>query len=174
MRMIGDFTVYPHYIFRIGAALIVACAVCRLGYRFFTNFNNICFKFWSVDISSEHPKHPDSFYLGLYACFQFPRLLCLLVLWLICFMTIVQIVGARLHKETPCTVMSASLRFFTTTDSGHHDQHLSSRFNSYRRVVAGLAFVVVTFATPLPANEASTGAGLVTILLFDGNLLHIV
>lgn len=123
MRMIGDFTVYPHYIFRIGAALIVACAVCRLGYGFFTNFNNIWFKFWSVDISSEHPKHPDSFYLGLYACFQFPRLLCLLVLWLICFMTIVQIVGARLHKETPCTVMSASLRFFTTTDSGHHDQH---------------------------------------------------
>lgn len=33
-------------------------------------------------------------------------------------MTIVQIIGARLHKETLRTVMSAPLRFFTTTDSG--------------------------------------------------------
>lgn len=33
-------------------------------------------------------------------------------------MTIVLIIGARLRKETICTVMSAPLRFFTTTDSG--------------------------------------------------------
>ncbi|QLI68840.1 ABC transporter FUM19 [Metarhizium brunneum] len=118
MRMIGDFTVYRHYIFRIGAASIVGCAVCGLGCGFFTNFNNIWLKFWSVDISTEHPKYPDSFYLGLYACFQFSRLLYLLMLWLICFMTVAKIVGARLHKKTPCTVMSAPLRFFTATDNG--------------------------------------------------------
>lgn len=40
--------------------------------------------------------------------------------------------------------------------------------------VAGLAFVVVTLATQLPANAAYTGASLVTLLLFGGNLLHMV
>lgn len=43
--MIGDFTVYRHDIFRIGAAPIVTCVVCGLCYGNFTNFNNIWLKF---------------------------------------------------------------------------------------------------------------------------------
>lgn len=41
-------------------------------------------------------------------------------------------------------------------------------------VVAGLPSVIVTLATQLPGDAVFTGASLVTILLFGGNLLHIV
>ncbi|KID82811.1 ABC transporter [Metarhizium guizhouense ARSEF 977] len=185
---------------------------------------------------------------------------------LICFMTIVQIIGARLHKETLRTVMSAPLRFFTTTDSGimtnifsqdltlidgqipgslvnfaiymisclrmaavvagsspflvitypffaiilTHFMDTIKGITTFRAfgwiqdsinvnkglvddsqrpvypfamlqrwlsftlqfVIAGLAFVVVTLATQLPANAAFTGASLATVLLFGENLLY--
>jgi ATP-binding cassette, subfamily C (CFTR/MRP), member 1 len=37
---------------------------------------------------------------------------------LICFTTMIQISGAKLHQEALRTVLSAPLRFFTTTDTG--------------------------------------------------------
>ncbi|RYP20476.1 hypothetical protein DL765_002775 [Monosporascus sp. GIB2] len=118
VRVIGDTTVYRHYFARINTVSIVISIASSLGYSFFNNFNTIWLKFWSEDVSSERPMHSNSFYLGLYALFQMSALACLLFMCLICFMTIVQMVGATLHKETLRTVISAPLRFFATTDAG--------------------------------------------------------
>jgi ABC-type multidrug transport system fused ATPase/permease subunit len=117
-RMNGDPTIYRHYLASIGKRFIVVFIVFGLCWGFFYNWGTIWLQYWSNDISSPYPSHTSSFYIGLYALFQVAYICCLLSCFLICFRTMVQISGSRLHKAALGTVINAPLKFFATTDTG--------------------------------------------------------
>ncbi|KAK0636055.1 P-loop containing nucleoside triphosphate hydrolase protein [Bombardia bombarda] len=72
-------------------------------------------KFWSEDVVSAHPKHSNSFYIGLYALFQVSTLLSLYLICLVCFDSMIAISGAKLHIETLKTVIATSSPFLVIT-----------------------------------------------------------
>jgi ATP-binding cassette subfamily C (CFTR/MRP) protein 1 len=117
-RMLGDTTVYSHYIARIDALSIGSFIVFGLGWGFFSNFTTIWLKFWSEDASSAHPRHSNAFYVGIYALFQALTLISLFSLCLTTFLAMIRSVGAKLHHEALKMVINAPLRFFATTDVG--------------------------------------------------------
>ncbi|ORY68183.1 ATPase-like protein [Pseudomassariella vexata] len=117
-RMMGDPTVYRYYLSTLGKRSFVAFIVFGLGWGFFYNWGNVWLKFWSEDVSSAYPNHSNSFYIGLYALFQMIYLLSMFFVFLICFTTMIQISGSKLHLGALTTVINAPLRFFNTTDTG--------------------------------------------------------
>lgn len=117
-RMLGDTTVYSHYIARIDALSIGSFIVFGLGWGFFSNFTTIWLKFWSEDASSAHPRHSNAFYVGICALFQALTLISPFSLFLTTFLAMIRSVGAKLHHEALKTVINAPLRFFATTDVG--------------------------------------------------------
>lgn len=117
-RMFGDVQVYKHYFARIGILSQLAFLVSAVAWGFFYSFPTVWLTFWSDNITSSHPDHPNSFYLGLYALFQICTPISLLCMSLICFRTMVHQSGSRLHQDALNTVISAPLRFFSRTDTG--------------------------------------------------------
>lgn len=117
-RMLGDSTVYRYYLTSLGKTSITAFITFGLGWGFFYNFGTVWLRFWSDDVSSAHPSHNNAFYIGLYALFQLSYLSCMFFSFLICFRTMIEVSGSKLHKAALGTVIAAPLRFFTTTDTG--------------------------------------------------------
>lgn len=117
-RMMGDVQVYKHYFARIGISSQLAFLVSAIAWGFFYSFPTVWLTFWSDDITSAHPEHSNSFFLGLYALFQICTPISLLFMSLICFRTMVHQSGSRLHQDALNTVISAPLRFFSRTDTG--------------------------------------------------------
>ncbi|KAL9106441.1 MAG: hypothetical protein Q9227_008529 [Pyrenula ochraceoflavens] len=117
-RMTGDSTVYRHYLATLGTRSIAAFIVFGFGWGFFYNWGNVWLKFWSEDVSSRHPSRSNSFYIGLYTVFQVSYLASMVLCFLVCYRTMIQISGGKLHKAALSTVMSAPFTFFTTTDTG--------------------------------------------------------
>lgn len=117
-RMFGDVQVYKHYFARIGVLSQAVFLVSALAWGFFYSFPTVWLTFWSDDITSSQPDHPNSFYLGLYALFQVCTPISLLFMSLICFRTMVHQSGSRLHQDALNTVISAPLSFFSRTDTG--------------------------------------------------------
>lgn len=117
-RMFGDVQVYKHYFARIGISSQLAFLVSAVAWGFFYSFPTVWLTFWSDDITSAHPEHSNSFFLGLYALFQICTPISLLCMSLICFRTMVHESGSRLHQDALNTVISAPLRFFSKTDTG--------------------------------------------------------
>lgn len=117
-RIMGDAAVFMHYFRSIGAIWLVAFAVFGVICGFFYNFGTIWMKYWSEDVSSPNPKQSSSFYIGLYAMFQCLGLATLFAEAVIGLLVIINISGARLHQTTLETLITAPLRFFTTTDTG--------------------------------------------------------
>ncbi|KAH7411054.1 P-loop containing nucleoside triphosphate hydrolase protein [Cadophora sp. MPI-SDFR-AT-0126] len=117
-RILGDATVYRHYFSRVNPWNITAIVALSLGWGFFCNFSIIWLKFWSDDITSVHPSHDTSFYIGLYSLFQASTLLSLFGVCLVVLIATIQVSGSRIHKEALSTVINAPLKFFTTTDTG--------------------------------------------------------
>lgn len=117
-RTLGDRAVFRHYFARVKKLNIAALVIFSIGWGFFNNFNVIWLKFWSQDVESAHPKHSNSFYIGLYALFQISTLLCLFVVCVNVLIATIQVAGARIHKEALATVINAPLKFFSTTDTG--------------------------------------------------------
>lgn len=117
-RMMGDPTVHRHYLASLGKKSILAFIVFGLGWGFFYNWGNIWLEYWSKDVSSAHPSRSNSFYIGLYALFQVSYLASLFFCFLVCFRTMIQSSGTKLHRNALSTLITAPLRFFTTTDTG--------------------------------------------------------
>ncbi|KAI5924949.1 ATPase-like protein [Camillea tinctor] len=111
-RMMGDSTVYGHYFKSIGAFSAISCLILGLGYGFFYNWGQIWLKFWSEGTRS------NAFYIGLYALFQCCFLAFLFFDFLVCYTTMIQTSGSRLHQDSLNTVIKAPLKFFTKTDTG--------------------------------------------------------
>jgi ATP-binding cassette subfamily C (CFTR/MRP) protein 1 len=117
-RMMGDSTVYRYYLASLGKRSIIAFVVFGLGWGFFYSWGNIWLNYWSEDLSSEHPRRSNSFYIGLYAVYQITYLASLFFCYLVCYRTMIQVSGSKLHKSALSTVFNAPLKFFTTTDNG--------------------------------------------------------
>lgn len=117
-RMKGDPTVYRYYLSTLGARSFVAFAVFGLGWGFFYNWGNVWLKFWSEDVSSQHPVHSNSFYIGLYALFQMTYVMSMFFVFLICFTSMIRLSGSKIHQAALRTVIRAPLSFFGTTDTG--------------------------------------------------------
>lgn len=117
-RATGDWTVYRHYFARVDTLSILTFLVFGISWGFCRNFATIWLKFWSEDVSLEHPSHSNAYWNGLYALFQVGTLLSLFSLAIIILTSMIKITGAKLHEETLSTVMNAPLKFFTTTDIG--------------------------------------------------------
>ncbi|KAI1500381.1 ATPase-like protein [Biscogniauxia marginata] len=111
-RMMGDSTVYRHYTKSLGMFSAIACVVLGLGYGFSYNWGQIWLKLWSEGSKS------NSFYIGLYALFQCCFLAFLFFDFLICYTTMIQTSGSRLHQSSLDTIINAPLKFFTKTDTG--------------------------------------------------------
>lgn len=117
-RMLGDSTVYRYYLTSLGKTSITAFVTFGLGWGYFYNFGTVWLRFWSDDADSLHPAHSNAFYVGIYALFQLSYLGCMFFSFLICFRTMIEVSGSKLHKAALRTVIGAPLRFFTTTDTG--------------------------------------------------------
>lgn len=118
-RQLGDRSVYKYYFTRIGPWPLAAFAVFGLSFGFLYNWGSIWLKFWVEDRERlPHPHYSNGFYLGMYGFFQTFGLICLFIVCLVNFRTMIQISGARLHREALQTVVRAPLRFFTKTDNG--------------------------------------------------------
>jgi ABC-type multidrug transport system fused ATPase/permease subunit len=117
-RILGDSTVHRHYLASLGKRSIIAFTVFGFGWGFFYNWGNIWLEYWSKDVSSPHPSRSNSFYIGLYALFQMSYLWSMILVFLICFRTMIQVSGSKLHKAALSTLINAPLRFFATTDTG--------------------------------------------------------
>jgi ATP-binding cassette subfamily C (CFTR/MRP) protein 1 len=124
-RTLGDSTVFRHYFARVNKWNIAAMVIFSIGSGFFINFTVIWLKFWSQDVESAHPRHSNSFYIGLYALFQISALICLFVVCVNVLIATIQVAGARIHKEALATVINAPLQFFNTTDTGVVTNHFS-------------------------------------------------
>ena len=117
-RMTGDRTVYKHYFTSVGVKFLAIFIAFGCGYGGFSSFGTIWLKFWSEDISSPSPAHPNAYYIGLYALFQICCIVCFFLAGVICLTTMVEASGSTLHKAVLRTVITAPLRFFSTTDTG--------------------------------------------------------
>jgi ABC-type multidrug transport system fused ATPase/permease subunit len=117
-RMMGDSTVYRHYLASLGKRSLVAFVVFGLGWGFFYNWGNIWLQYWSKDISSSPPSKSNAFYIGLYAVFQLSYLGSMFFVFLLCLTTMIQMSGSKLHRAALITLVNAPLRFFATTDTG--------------------------------------------------------
>ncbi|KAI1078911.1 ATPase-like protein [Whalleya microplaca] len=111
-RMMGDSTVYRHYIASVGKPSACACVLLGVGYGFFYNWGQVWLKFWSEGSRS------NGFYIGLYALFQCCFLAFLFFDFLVCYTTMIQTSGSSLHEASLDTVIQAPLKFFTKADTG--------------------------------------------------------
>ncbi|KAI1340793.1 ATPase-like protein [Xylariaceae sp. FL0016] len=111
-RMMGDSTVYSHYVHNIGTFSAISCLLLGLGYGFFYNWGQIWLNYWSTGSKS------NAFYIGLYALFQSCFLAFLFFDFLVCYTTLIQTSGSSLHEAALNTVIKAPLSFFTQTDTG--------------------------------------------------------
>lgn len=117
-RMDGDSAVYMYYIRSLGKRSIAAFLIFGIGWGFSYNFGNIWLTYWSDDVSSAYPRWTNSFYIGIYASFQFLYIASLLFSFMVCYRTMITVSGSKLHKAALNTVINAPLRFFATTDTG--------------------------------------------------------
>ena len=117
-RRLGDKTVYKHYFSRIGWRLLTIFLTLGAFNGFLFNWQTIWITLWSRDIMSPAPTYPNAFYVGLFFLFQALCLASVFCFVCVSFLFMVSVSGAALHKAALQTVISASLRFLTTTDSG--------------------------------------------------------
>ncbi|KAI0166753.1 putative ABC multidrug transporter [Hypoxylon sp. FL1284] len=117
-RMVGDKTVYKHYLKSIGLLVVSTALFFAILWGFFLNFPTIWLKYWSDDINAEHHAHSYSYYTGIYALLQGCALLSLFTLAILLEIVSIKRAGARLHRDALQTLIRAPLRFFTTTDTG--------------------------------------------------------
>lgn len=113
-----DRTVYMHYYHSIGFWPMISFVFTALLEGFLHNWQTIWVDIWSNGVTGSHPTHSNAFYLCLFALFQVLGLIFLpLNVW-ICLGWILPRAGSSLHKAALNTVITAPLRFFTTTDNG--------------------------------------------------------
>ncbi|KAF2439261.1 putative ABC multidrug transporter [Karstenula rhodostoma CBS 690.94] len=117
-RQVGDKTVYKHYINSMGLHVAGFALLFAASWGFFTNFPTIWLTYWTNDVHSEHTKHNNGYYAGIYGLLQVCALLSLLSLAVTLWVFGIKRAGANLHEEALRTLIRAPLRFFTKTDTG--------------------------------------------------------
>nr|XP_036577471.1 ABC multidrug transporter [Colletotrichum truncatum]KAF6784469.1 ABC multidrug transporter [Colletotrichum truncatum] len=117
-RRVGDFSVYKYWFGTMSKPVIAAFLFWNCGYGATYAFPTVWLKFWSEDITSPHPTHSWSYYMGIYTLFEFLCLFCLGMAVITCLRPMIFQSGGELHKHALRTLIGAPLRYLTVTDAG--------------------------------------------------------
>ena len=113
-RQTGDWSIYVHYFSTTSTICLVSMVLTGIFYGFATNFVNIWLDYWASDTFDRS----NSFYVGIYALLSVSSLLSLLCNAGFSLTTMVTFSGTTLHRRAITTVVTAPLKFFSTTDAG--------------------------------------------------------
>jgi ABC-type multidrug transport system fused ATPase/permease subunit len=117
-RKLGDSRVYKHYLISVGVFWMSTFFITGCIAGFLYNFCTVWLKYWSEDVVSTNPAHPNGYYIGIYAFLRVGEVIMLFLFLLITLKILILRSGATLHKSALAAVIGAPLRFFTTTDLG--------------------------------------------------------
>ncbi|KAH7175419.1 P-loop containing nucleoside triphosphate hydrolase protein [Dactylonectria macrodidyma] len=113
-RQLGDWSIYSHYARSVGffpvSLLILSAVVYGVG----ANLSTVWMKFWSEDAYGKSV----GFYVGIFGLCRVLAVLFILVNATSTHILMISYSGTVLHQRAITTVVTAPLRFFTTTDSG--------------------------------------------------------
>ncbi|KAF5000296.1 hypothetical protein FDECE_11257 [Fusarium decemcellulare] len=113
-RQQGDWSIYGHYFRSVGLLPVVSVTLSGILFGATANFSSVWITFWSSDAFDRS----TPFYVGIYGMLRTSYLLWLLINAVTTTIWMASSAGAELHKRAITTVVTAPLRFFTTTDSG--------------------------------------------------------
>lgn len=113
-RQQGDFSIYKHYFRSVGiwAAITVAMSGMLAGAS--QSLSSVWMKFWAEDAFDKS----FTFYVGIFALLRSGFVVFLFVNGVTTLIGMTASAGTELHQRAITTVISAPLRFFTTTDTG--------------------------------------------------------
>ncbi|KAK7402406.1 hypothetical protein QQX98_011848 [Neonectria punicea] len=113
-RQMGDWSIYKHYFSSSGLPATSLLILSGALYAVCNNLSTIWLKFWSEDSFDR----PVSFYVGIYGLLRALAIIFFLFDASITLIIMIASSGRVLHKRAITTVVTAPLKFFTTTDSG--------------------------------------------------------
>ncbi|KAF7548959.1 hypothetical protein G7Z17_g6711 [Cylindrodendrum hubeiense] len=113
-RQLGDWSIYSHYFRSVGIASVSILVFCALMFGVCNNLSTIWLKFWSEDSFDRSV----GFYVGIYGLLRVLAVLFLIFNAMTTLILMISSSGTVLHQRAITTVVTAPLRFFTTTDSG--------------------------------------------------------
>ncbi|KAF7560819.1 hypothetical protein G7046_g3309 [Stylonectria norvegica] len=113
-RQLGDWTIYSHYFSTVSPIWLALLAFTGLLYGACDNFSTVWLKFWSEDTFHR----ADGFYIGIFGLIRVVQVLSLCFNATITLIFMIRSSGTALHQRAITTVITAPLKFFTTTDSG--------------------------------------------------------
>ncbi|KAK4222045.1 ABC transporter [Podospora fimiseda] len=113
-----DLSVYKYYLSRINWKNTAIFLVFQICLAVSSAFGYIWIKWWT-DESSEFPNARTSYYIGIYAALQGAALAAsaLVTWWSLNVLAVVT--GLQLHADLSKTVMSSTMKLFSSTDSGN-------------------------------------------------------
>ncbi|KPM39618.1 ATP-binding cassette transporter abc3 [Neonectria ditissima] len=113
-RQMGDWSVYKHYFSSGGLPATGLLIFSGMMYGVCANLSTIWLKFWSEDSFDRSV----GFYVGIYGLLRALAVMFLLLDAVTTLIFLISSSGTVLHKRAITTVVTAPLKFFTTTDSG--------------------------------------------------------
>ncbi|EHK21095.1 uncharacterized protein TRIVIDRAFT_192417 [Trichoderma virens Gv29-8] len=117
----GDWAVYKHWFKSVRPFSTVSLAIWAVIHGFSSNFGVIWLNYWSQDSFGRD----RGFYIGIYALLQSMFLVSWILSAIEIFISMTTWAGAALHKGALDTVVTAPLRYLTTTDVGVITNHFS-------------------------------------------------
>ncbi|KAL6901054.1 P-loop containing nucleoside triphosphate hydrolase protein [Trichoderma evansii] len=120
-RGLGDWAVYKHWFKSVRPFSAISLAIWAIIHGFSSNFGVIWLNYWSQDSFG----HERGFYIGIYALLQSMFLVSWILSAVEIFISMTTYAGAALHKAALDTVVTAPLRYLTTTDVGVITNHFS-------------------------------------------------
>jgi ABC-type multidrug transport system fused ATPase/permease subunit len=113
-RQQGDFSIYKHYFKSVGAWAVIGVALAGILAGASQSLSGVWMKFWAEDAFDRS----FTFYVGIYALLRSGFVIFLFCNGVITLIGMTASAGTELHHRAIFTVISAPLRFFTTTDTG--------------------------------------------------------
>ncbi|OBS23407.1 hypothetical protein FPOA_03955 [Fusarium poae] len=113
-RQQGDFSIYKHYFNSVGTWAVVGVALSGMIAGACQSLSGVWMKFWAEDAFNRS----FTFYAGIYAFLRSGFVVFLFCNGVITMISMTASAGTEMHQRAILTVISAPLRFFTTTDTG--------------------------------------------------------
>ncbi|RGP60633.1 hypothetical protein FLONG3_10802 [Fusarium longipes] len=113
-RQQGDFSIYKHYFKSVGAWAAIGVALSGILAGTSQSLSGVWMKFWAEDAFDQS----FTFYVGIFAMLRSGFVVFLFCNGVITLIGMTASAGTELHQRAIFTVISAPLRFFTTTDTG--------------------------------------------------------
>ncbi|KAI5464884.1 P-loop containing nucleoside triphosphate hydrolase protein [Mariannaea sp. PMI_226] len=113
-RQLGDFTIYKHYFGSVGVMSLSVLILCAILGGVCNNLFTVWLNFWSADTFNKS----NGFYVGIFGLFGVLQVVFLGLTATTALIFMISSSGTALHQRAITTVITAPLKFFTTTDSG--------------------------------------------------------